>query len=197
MMRLSRPVLAGIGAVAVAGAIGGAVLGTRASFTAEADSGALPVTAGELDVALRTGPAGAVRIDFGDAGPGRMWPESGAFELELSNTGDIDGVVSELATATVSDRTPEGAEPLSRALEVAWSDRSRQDWSDPGLEWEPVATAEQADGRTIGSDLGELEEGRTRTLYLKVRFAEDRDAADYAGSTSDFRLTATVRSRRS
>ncbi|WP_133741563.1 hypothetical protein [Actinorugispora endophytica] len=193
-MRLRKPALVAVSAVAVIAAICGVLLSTQAAFTARTTGATLPITAGRLAVELTTssGTREPVSVDLSEVGPEMMWPEADSLPISLDNTGDLDCVLTRLETVEVRDGGPEGAPQLSRVLEVAVSGDPAQDWHDPALEWHRVATEAEPEGRSIASELGDLPVGATRTLYLKVRFGAD-EAAAYSASTAAFRLVVTVR----
>ncbi|MEY9214602.1 hypothetical protein NI17_018960 [Thermobifida halotolerans] len=193
-MKLRKPVLVAVSVAAAATAVCGVLVTTQAAFTAHTTAGSLPISAGRLDVELFTSSGGQepILVDFSEVGPDLMWPTEGAFSVSLRNTGDLAGVVSSLETVEVADDGPGGAGPLSRVLEVAVSADPGQDWHDPALVWRQVATDLEPDGRVIASELGELPVEATRDLYLKLRFVGVDDTGAYTGTTTEFRLVATV-----
>ncbi|GLU47137.1 SipW-dependent-type signal peptide-containing protein [Nocardiopsis ansamitocini] len=190
-MRLKKPTLVAISAVAAAAALCGIILGTQASFTAQTSGSPQPVTAGRLSVELSTSPGGGdtITIDFTEADPGDVWPRNGAFALTLTNTGDLDGTLTRLESIEVSDT---GTPPLSRTLEIASSTRAAQDWNDPVLTWRRIATGAEPSGRPIPTDRLALPAGQDRVLYLKVRLADAGDDRDHTESSTGFRLKVTV-----
>lgn len=195
-MKLGKPALVAVGAIATAIAFCGVLLSTQAAFTARETAGTLPITAGRLTVELTTTPPGRERIsvDLSSVGPDLMWPDTGALPLSLHNTGDLDGVFTRLETTEVHD-SGAAPTPLSRVLEVAISGDAGQDWADPALPWRRVATAAEPHGRVIASDLGDLPADSTRTVYLKVRFTAEGEQTAYAAATAGFRLAFTVEQR--
>ncbi|UPT22326.1 hypothetical protein FOF52_16255 [Thermobifida alba] len=193
-MRLRKPVLVAASVAAAAAAVCGVLVTTQAAFTTQTTAGELPVSAGRLDVALTTSLTGQdpILVDLSEVGPDLMWPEDGALAVSLRNTGTLDGVVSGLETVEVADGGPGGSAALSRVLEVAVSADPGQDWHDPALTWERIAAEAAPGGRAVASGLGGLPVGQTRTIHLKLRFADVSDIDAYAGTTTSFRLVATV-----